>query len=123
MTRPEKTWRTQPSKRTWIQIATQEAEREGVSPVAVMAGVRHGPITRARWRAWERLKRENPSYSLAGIGRVTGFHHTTVMFGLMRLAGVSAREMKLPKRSLAYTQERAGTSNNAHLINESKNAE
>ena len=84
-----------PSKRTWVRIVTEEAKAAGVDPVAVMAGSVRPGFAPVRWRAWRRLVDAPQGYSLAGIGKVSGFHWSAVMYGVHRLAGVSPREIYL----------------------------
>lgn len=78
-------WQLEPSKAQWIDAATRCAEAVGVAPANVMAGVQDRKTALARWLAWEAMSKL-PGVSVAGIGRVSGFHHTSVMYGLGRLA-------------------------------------
>jgi hypothetical protein len=84
----------QPSKRLWINTVTQEALAAGKSPVEVMAGTIRRGVTQVRWRAWCRLMSANEGYSMKGIANVSGFDHTSIRFGVARLAGLSRSESK-----------------------------
>lgn len=75
-----------PSTEVWVETVRQESERVGAPFPRSLASIR-GRCALARWRAFERLSRE---YSLAGIGRVSGFDHTSVIHGLRRLAELRA---------------------------------
>ena len=79
--------RNTPPREVWIEAATQEARRSRVQPSLVMAGGLGDRVVRARWRAWRRVKDADPGYSLAGIGRISGFHHTTVRYSILRDRG------------------------------------
>ncbi len=80
----------QPSQSHWQRVATQEAEAAGLDPVKLLAGVKTRGYPQARWRAWARLKAEDHRYSLIGIGRVSGFDHSSVHHGLNRISGETA---------------------------------
>lgn len=103
--------RFEPSFEEWHRAALDEARKAKVPLRLVISGnklpavpVEYGRICEeqrraclerqkaivARWKAWRRLK-DNPRYSLAGIGRATGWHHTSIMHGLDRL-----KELELP---------------------------
>lgn len=75
----------EPTKQQWIDVATEKAHEAGVSAVRLMAGKSHKPITHARWRAFKAILERNPYLSIAGVARVAGFDHTTVLNGLKRL--------------------------------------
>jgi hypothetical protein len=91
--------RTQPSARRWQVVATQEAVAAGLDPVKLMAGVITRGYPQARWRAWARLRAENPRYSLIGIGRVSGYHWASVIYGLRRQHGESHNQIKRSSRA------------------------
>lgn len=77
----------QPSKQDWIKAATDQAIKAKVRPSDVMAGSRTRAISFARWRAWKAVLDENPHVSIAGVARISGFDHTSVLNGIARLAG------------------------------------
>lgn len=76
--------RTEPSKAEWVRIATVVAREAQVSPCKLLAGVRERRICEARWKAWRAILIASPNYSIAGVGRVSGFHWTTILHGLER---------------------------------------
>jgi len=85
--------KTRPSKSSWVAAATLAAEREGVSVCAVLAGSRKAAAVRARWSAWAAMM-ENSRHSLPQMAEVTGFDHTTIMYGLRRAAGASSSQAR-----------------------------
>jgi hypothetical protein len=85
--------RRMPTKAEWVSIATQEARSARLSPVRLMAGDRTWPYARARWRAWAAILESNPMYSIKGVATVSFFDHTTVIYGLARLKGKSAKRI------------------------------
>jgi hypothetical protein len=87
-------WGIIPSAKVWIRVASEEAVAAGLDPVRLMAGDKARPYVKARWRAWARLREENPRYSLIGIGRRTGHDHSSVRYGLLRLRGFSSDQVK-----------------------------
>jgi hypothetical protein len=61
-----------------------------LSPVKVLAGVRWRPLVRIRWRAWQRLRDEG--HSFPQIAEVSGFDHSSVIYGLARLEQLQVAE-------------------------------
>lgn len=86
--------RTHPPASAWMRIATEEAIRSGLRPADVLGGTHRRPVAYARWRAWRALKEAYPKASLLGIGTVSGFDHTGVRYGLMRLAGLNPKKKR-----------------------------
>lgn len=83
----------EPTPGEWIHYATREAIRAGLKPKLVLGGYRRLPETKARWRAWQALHEAHPEYSIAGIARVSGHHHVTVLRVLEKLSsGLSAAQ-------------------------------
>lgn len=80
-------WKYEPTAEQWIAAASHRAREAELKPSAVIGPTLHRAASLARWRAWNDLRQANPSLSMAGIGRVSGFHHTSVRYGLLRLAG------------------------------------
>lgn len=89
---------TEPSFEEWRTVALEAATEAGVCHMAVIRGDRNKAVCWARWRAWKKLMAMDDSYSLAGVGRVSGWDHTSVRFGLLRL-NMSALEIRNQKRS------------------------
>lgn len=79
-----------PCPKIWTAIATQEAHRDGLDPVALLAGAVRKGYPEARWRAWRRVLDASPHYTIAGVGRASGHHWATVLYGLKRLKGIPA---------------------------------
>lgn len=103
-----------PTDQEWIDIATQKAREARVRPSDLMAGSRLPKVIAARWAAWQAIMALNPRYSLAGVGRTTGFDHTSIRHALLRAGGASAaslRSGRAPTRkcvdTLAEAQEGA----------------
>jgi hypothetical protein len=69
--------RSTPSSAQWLAAVVEEAARVHVRPGAVLSGERTLRPLVARSRAWMRLLAEG--YTLSGIGRTSGFHHTTIL--------------------------------------------
>jgi hypothetical protein len=82
-----RTFRLAPPLHVWISAATCAAQEAGIKPGAIIGGSMQKNVCMARWMAWKRLLDSNPRYSLAGLARVSGWHHTTIMYGMRRLAG------------------------------------
>jgi len=78
--------RTMPTFQEWHAIASETAQEFGLRPSTILGPAQTSRVCTVRWEAWRRLKASNPRFSLAGIGRTTGFDHTSVRYGLMRLA-------------------------------------
>lgn len=76
----------EPTKGEWIHYATVAAAKAGLQPRVLLSGCRALRYAKARWEAWEALHKEHPEYSIAGIARVSGHHHVTVLKVLARLA-------------------------------------
>lgn len=66
------------------QYVHDAADRHGVHPKEVLRRYGSRSAIAARCEVWERLRLGG--YSLKRIGRMTGFHHTTVLYGLMKEA-------------------------------------
>lgn len=81
--------RRHPPKETWIALVTDESSALGVDPVPVLAGVPGELLSRIRWRAWRRA--QSLGFSVHGIGVVSGFDHTSVRYGISRLAQIEGR--------------------------------
>lgn len=80
----------EPSKAIWIEAASKHAVAAKVAPREVLAGSKSWPHVHARWKAWREILETHPKLSLAGMGRVSGFDHTTIANGLDRLAQMEA---------------------------------
>lgn len=82
--RPSKTFK-HPSKEVWITAATLEAQKRSLKPHEVMAGYprTHAHVA-ARWAAWASLL-ETDRYSIAGVGKTSGFNHASVIWAMRRL--------------------------------------
>lgn len=60
----------------WEDRATREAVSAGLSPVAVLAGVRDREHTTARWLAWRGLR--DDGYSCHSVAKSSGFDPSAV---------------------------------------------
>lgn len=59
-------------------FVNEAAERHGIAPEMVLSRSRVG--IRARWDVWKAMRARG--YSLHQIGDLTGYHHSTVVYGL-----------------------------------------
>ncbi len=85
---PKRTRRGQvtPTFAEWVAIASEMAQEAGIRRCDLLGPNHSKAVFPVRWRAWRAMKDRNPRYSVAGIGRVSGFDATSVRYGLMRLA-------------------------------------
>jgi hypothetical protein len=73
---------TEPDDFAWIMAAYKCARDFGVQPSLVIGDhwTRHDRnLIRARWTAWQLVLDTFPHVSAAGLGRVSGFDHTTIL--------------------------------------------
>lgn len=77
--------RGQPPAEEWIRLATESAKEHGVHPDHVLSGKPSRRASWARWKAWQRILDSNPRYSIAGVGRVSGHCHSTIIKGLRQV--------------------------------------
>lgn len=82
-----------PTDGEWIGAVKTEADLAGVDYRKVLAGARLPQIVFARWRAFQRILDEFPNYSIAGLARTSGFHHSSILYGVSRLAGMSPKRV------------------------------
>lgn len=75
----------QPPAEQWIRIATASAEKYGVPADHVLRGKPTRRAAWARWKAWEEILASNDNYSVAGVGRVSGHDHGTILRGLKQI--------------------------------------
>ncbi len=75
-----------PSKSAWLKAVEMASYDAWILPEWILDGRRHKRVVRARWAAWRYLRDMNPNYSVAGMARTTGYDHTTILWGLKRLA-------------------------------------
>lgn len=87
--RPMRKLQFEPSDHDWMRIATEEARSAGLRPSVVVGHGRKRPVVVARWRALQRLIAENPHCSLAGVGRVVGMDHTSLIHMQRRTEAMS----------------------------------
>lgn len=76
---------TEPDEFAWIMAAHKAADQFGVRPAEVIGDfwTRHNKnLIRARWTAWQLVLDTFPHVSAAGLGRVSGFDHTTIIRGV-----------------------------------------
>lgn len=95
-----------PTKAEWVACAEQAGKLMGVSPVKILAGVRDMRTVRARRRAFMFALKLNEKYSVAGVARVSGFHHTSVMYALRRHSGASVDEIRANGRRVSPAEMR-----------------
>jgi len=79
-----------PSIGEWTGAAIQEAQDAGLPPGAILGWKTRKAVCRARWKAWRRVLALSPEYSVKGLSRTCGWHHSTILSGLKRLAELEA---------------------------------
>lgn len=79
------------------RVLAEVAARHGVDPEAVRGPRGRRTIYHARWEAWRELAQ--PGVSIASIARAWPCDHTSILYGLWRLAGGEAKARH--SRSLA----------------------
>lgn len=92
-----------PSRTTWIATAATVAREEGIPVGAIVGGGQTKPVWRARWKAWKAVLDKNADYSVAGLARISGWHHTTILSGLRRLN----EPVKAKAKRKSYNEGRA----------------
>jgi hypothetical protein len=90
--------RFRPTKSAWITTATEIAAQAGLNVTELLAGSKKRPYAIARWRAWRVMLDMSPNVSIAGVARISGHDHTTVLHGLARLSGRSVAQVRLSRR-------------------------
>lgn len=81
----------EPPKWLWIAVATDEAFKAGLDPEDIIDGYKGHKAARCRWRAWRRLLDMPEGYTVSGVGRITGWSHTDILYGMRRLRGIPAK--------------------------------
>lgn len=96
-----RTFRLAPPNRIWIAAARQAAQEANVPLKHVLGGSKSTKAATARWKAWASLIEANPRYSIAGIARVSGWHHASVLYAMRRLKGEAPESARrAPKASI-----------------------
>lgn len=101
--RPSTEARTPPQE-IWTAAATQAATEAGVPLAQVVGPFKNRKAATARWRAWKHVLDQNPQYSIAGLGRASGWDHSSIIWGLRRLGGMPApcrREINKMRRQFS----------------------
>lgn len=75
-----------PSSKSWRRAAEKAAYDHWIPVEWILDGRGEMRVRKARWDAWSYLLAENPGYSLAGIGRLTGWDRTTIAAAMKRRA-------------------------------------
>lgn len=86
----------EPSKDEWIDAAKIEAAKAMVPLAHVLGGKTYREAVRARWAAWKAVLDANPNYSIAGVGRISGYGHDTILHSLKRMGNVPAKLIRTP---------------------------
>lgn len=81
---------TKVSPQTWRAAVSYEAAALGVDPAAALSRSRMAVCVLIRARAFKSL-RDTGRYSLTGLGKVSGYDHTSVMSVLRSLPKQEAR--------------------------------
>jgi hypothetical protein len=80
----------EPTADEWLAIATKQAIAANVKPSKLLAGCRTKKACVARWKAWKEILASNDNYSIAGVARVAGYDHSSVIHGVRRLESMGA---------------------------------
>lgn len=70
----------------WLTTAIAEAHSAKIPLAAMLNGDRHWAAVLARWRAWKQILDKDPDYSIKSLATACGYDHTTILYGLKRLA-------------------------------------
>ncbi len=97
----------EPTKAVWIDKASIRARELRQAPREVLAGAKGKKPSLARWRAWKDVLDEFPCCSIAGVARISGFDHTSVLHGLRRLGGAMLQDTRLSRASGRYPSRQA----------------
>ena len=76
-----KAQKVRPPKYVWLQYATEAAVAADIHPERVLTHCRDKASTRARWAAWAAILATG-RYTVAGLAKVCGWHHTSILYGL-----------------------------------------
>lgn len=79
-----------PSLSRYHAYAQREALAAGLPLADVMGRSQKRAAAVARWRVWRALRNEGASYP--GIAASSGFDHSTILYGIRRLAVVEASQ-------------------------------
>lgn len=74
-----------PSRSRYILTLKRQCDVLGVPLYEALDRTRWRPVTRARFLTWRAL--HSQGYGVAAIGRVAGYHWSTVIAGLRRVGG------------------------------------
>lgn len=81
---------TKPTDGEWIGVVQTVSMQTGVPVGQILSGSRYKQVVDARWLAFKTLLDMYPEYSIAGLSRTSGFHHSSIIHGLHRLSGAPA---------------------------------
>ncbi len=76
---------TKPTDGEWIGAVMLISAKTGIPTRLILAGSRLQHVVEARWQAFRDLLDKHPEYSIAGLARTSGFHHSSILHGLHRL--------------------------------------
>lgn len=71
--------KTEPSRESWIDAATGAAAAFGLRPSDVLGGKLGAKYAKARSIAWQAVLEAFPKVSVAGLARVSGYNHTSIL--------------------------------------------
>lgn len=86
-----------PSREEWTAMASQAGREWLVVASGILSGSQQPRMAKARAWAWKLILDQNPHYSIAGVARVSGFDHTTILTALRRLDGASNTEILISR--------------------------
>lgn len=93
---PKRTHIHSNKRRRWqpSRAVIEQAYAAQAGPAAplndMLVGSRRLSVSVARWRAFQTILRDHPEVSIAGLSRVAGFHHSSILHGLARLQELEA---------------------------------
>ena len=74
----------QPPDHEWFAIASQMALEAKIRPAAVLGWDMSRKACAARWKAWAAIL-QSGQYTIAGVARTSGVHHTSILNALKRM--------------------------------------
>lgn len=90
---------TRPTDGEWIGVVQSVSEATGIAIGPILSGSRLRKVTHARWLAFKTILEAHPEYTIAGLARTSGFHHSSIMHGLSRLAGALPNHIEKSSRA------------------------
>lgn len=75
-----------PTQGEWIGTVSRLAAEARLHPSLILAGSKGRCHSLVRAKAWRAILDENPHYTVAGVAKISGHDHTTLLSALKKLA-------------------------------------